>query len=74
MRGCLEGLESSYGSPGLGLQDVTFGQLPKVGTVFWWYTKQGLFYTGTVKSLDQLPNEVRFRTKRTTYILKVWED
>lgn len=72
-RATLEGLESSYDSPGLGEAMGWFEDPPTIGKRFMFVDVPlgSLLKSGTVMSLRELPGGViGFRTKRTTYLLK----
>lgn len=76
MKGYLEGLESSWDSPGLGQHYVEFPKMPEVGQRFFCsgFDYEGFmpFSTGTVQQVRKFgPNETRFKTKRTTYVLRL---
>lgn len=72
MHGTLNGLESSWDSPGLGEQSVEFSALPTVGERFNCMNYLGPFSTGTVTDAKRFSDtEIRFRTKRSTYVLTI---
>lgn len=80
MRGVLEGLESSWDSPGLGMRQGSFVDGPTVGQPFKFFPDQDLPGTTTaVQSVRQLGKGpgyeyYGFRTLNSTYTLLVWID
>lgn len=74
MTGVLEGLESSYNSPGMGIFAVVWDEPPTVGKRFVARGKHRVedsIVTGTVKSTGVLSDgRTGFRTNRTTYVLR----
>ena len=71
MKGTLEGLESRWDSPGLGLAEIEYANEPEVGRVFD-FSRDGdpYWHTSTVQSVERKDGEIRFRTRNTTYILR----
>lgn len=77
MRGTLEGLESSWDSPGIGKYEGSFTDGPSIGKPFKFFPDHGLPGTTSpvqsVRCLSKGPGfEVwGFRTKNSTYNLRV---
>lgn len=72
MQCTLEGLESSWDSPGLGLVKGSYEAPPTIGDTFFFRGEnvRDSIRTGTVKRVRTISDsEIGFRTKRTTYIL-----
>lgn len=72
-KGTLEGLESSWDSPGLGKRCVWWSTPPTVGEPFrCFHSKTRCLTTTPVQSVRRLAKDtLGFRTERTTYILRL---
>lgn len=73
MKGTLDGIESSWDSPGLGSHQVTFDREPIVGERFrcnGLTLPYGGLLTSTVQRLARVEDEIRFNTRNTTYLLR----
>jgi len=73
VRATLEGLESSWDSPGLGQVIGSFESFPRVGMRFVFNAeyRPASITTGHVKRTRKLGDDmIGFQTNRTTYILK----
>ena len=72
----LEGLESSWDSPGLGKRRVWWKTLPAVGERFTCFHSGSRYLCTTpVQSVREFPDgSIGFKTERTTYILRRDDD
>lgn len=72
MKGTLEGLESSWHSPGLGVNRIEWREEPEVGARFEGIDERGFPFSTTrvqrVRAFEE--GEVRFQTRNTTYVLR----
>lgn len=73
----LEGVESCWDSPGIGVRKVIYLNEPTPGFSFVCedeYKSGRGFITTPVKSVKKIGNEIRFRTENSTYILTEIQD